>query len=81
MPYRKTSRTTRSRPPEPQRNSGRRHYVKISEAAEYLGVAPMTVHKMLADGRLTRYQMGNRILRVDLNEIDAMMAAGGGGVA
>ncbi len=58
-------------------NGGRR-YAKISEVAEYLHVHEITVRAMLADGRLTRYQLGPRVLRVDLNEVDAAMAAAGG---
>lgn len=57
-------------------NGGRR-YAKISEAAEYLHVHEITVRAMLADGRLTRYQLGPRVVRVDLNEIDAAMAPRG----
>jgi len=54
--------------------NGRRRYATVAEAAEYVGVHPITIRAMFADGRLTRYQMGPRVLRVDLNEIDAVMA-------
>jgi excisionase family DNA binding protein len=56
---------------------GGRRYAKVEQAAEYLNVNPATIRTMLADGRLTAYAMGRRVLRVDLNEIDAAMAAGG----
>lgn len=56
----------------------RRRYAKLTEAAEYLGVTDRTVRQMIADGRLTGYRSGNRLVRVDLNEIDAAMKPFGG---
>lgn len=57
----------------------RRRYVKIAEAAEYLQVTDRTIRQMIADGRLTGYRNGARLVRVDLNQIDAAMAPFGGG--
>jgi excisionase family DNA binding protein len=59
----------------------RRHYVKQSEAAEYLGVTDRTIRQMIADGRLTGYRSGRRIVRIDLNEIDDAMTPFGGDAA
>jgi excisionase family DNA binding protein len=56
----------------------RRKYVKMSEAAEYLGVTDRTIRQMIADGRITGYRNGSRLVRVDLNEIDAAMRPFGG---
>lgn len=56
----------------------RRRYVKLAEAAEYLQVTDRTIRQMIADGRLTGYRSGNRLVRVDLNEIDAAMKPFGG---
>lgn len=58
-----------------------RRYVSIQFAAEYLGVTDRTVRQMISDGRLTGYRNGTRLVRVDLNEIDARMTAFGGGVS
>jgi excisionase family DNA binding protein len=55
---------------------GRRRYAKVADAATYLDVNQATIRTMLADGRLTAYRLGPRVLRVDLNEVDAAMAAG-----
>lgn len=55
-----------------------RRYGKISEAAEYLGVTDRTIRQMIADGRLTGYRSGKRLVRVDLNEIDEAMRPFGG---
>lgn len=59
----------------------RRRYVKLTEAAEYLQVTDRTIRQMIADGRLTGYRSGNRLVRVDLNEVDAAMQPFGGGAA
>lgn len=59
----------------------RRRYVKLSEAAEYLQVTTRTVSAMIADGRLTGYKSGTRLVRVDLDEIDSAMRPFGGAVA
>jgi excisionase family DNA binding protein len=56
---------------------GGRRYAKVAEAADYMHLNPYTVRAMLRDGRLTPYKLGNRIWRVDLNEVDKLMAAGG----
>lgn len=58
-------------------NGHGRRYAKITEAAEYLDVHPATVRQKLASGDITGYWLGPRILRVDLNEIDAVMESGG----
>lgn len=56
----------------------RRRYVKIAEAADYLQVTDRTIRQMIADGRLTGYRSGERLVRVDLNELDAAMKPFGG---
>jgi excisionase family DNA binding protein len=64
----------------PEQTSIRRRYIKIADAADYLGVTDRTIRQMIADGRLTGYRSGTRLVRLDLNEIDtAMQPFGGGG--
>jgi excisionase family DNA binding protein len=55
-----------------------RRYAKLAEAADYLGVTDRTIRQMIADGRLTGYRSGARLVRVDLNELDAAMKPFGG---
>jgi excisionase family DNA binding protein len=50
-----------------------RHLVNIGQAAEYAGVSKRTIRRRVADGSLPGYRLGNRIVRVDLNELDAML--------
>ena len=47
-----------------------RRYASLSDAAEYIGVNEKTVRRRIADGTLTGYRLGDRLLRVDLNELD-----------
>jgi excisionase family DNA binding protein len=63
----------------PNRAERRRRYAKIAEAAEYLQVTDRTVRAMISDGRLRGYRSGGRLVRVDLNEVDAAMQPFGGG--
>lgn len=64
----------------PNSQNQRRRYARISEAAEYLGVAERTVRQMISDGRLTGYRSGGKLVRVDLNEVDDAMQPFGGAV-
>ncbi|KAA1430484.1 excisionase family DNA-binding protein [Mycolicibacter arupensis] len=55
-----------------------RRYATMAEAADYLGVTDRTIRAMIADGRLTGYRNGRRLVRVDLNEVDSAMKPFGG---
>lgn len=50
-----------------------RRLESIHTTAEYLGVSTKTVRRYIAAGRLTGYRLGNRLIRVDLDEADAML--------
>lgn len=45
----------------------------LSKAAEYADVHPMTIRRWIAAGRLPGYRVGPRLLKVDLNDLDAML--------
>lgn len=54
-----------------------RRYASVQAAAAYLGVTIRAIRLMIDDGRITAYRgLGSRVLRVDLNEIDARMNSG-----
>lgn len=57
-----------------------RRYASLKEAAEYLGVTPRTCRAWIAEGRITGYRINARLVRVDLNELDAAMQPFGGAV-
>lgn len=51
----------------------RKNLGSIEEGAEYVGVSPITVRRWIAAGRITGYRAGPKILRIDLDELDAML--------
>lgn len=50
-----------------------RRYATLSEAAQYAHVHPKTLRRRIAAGELTGYRMGSRLIRVDLDELDASL--------
>lgn len=71
------------------KSNGPPRWGSITEAADYAGSCNRTIRRRIADGSLTGYRMGPRLIRVDLNELDAMLqpiptggsVAGGVGVS
>jgi excisionase family DNA binding protein len=47
-----------------------RHLASIQETADYLGTSTKTVRRYIAAGRLKAYRLGDRAVRVDLDELD-----------
>jgi excisionase family DNA binding protein len=56
-------------------NGNGRRWASTKQVAEYLGITERTVRLMVSDGRLVQYSLGPRIVRFDLNEVDAAFAA------
>jgi excisionase family DNA binding protein len=50
-----------------------RRLCSIDQAAAELACSPRTVRRMIASGQLAGYRIGTRLLRVDLNEIEATL--------
>lgn len=50
-----------------------RKYSSIADAAGYAAVSEKTIRRWIASGRINGYRAGSRIIRVDLNEIDAAL--------
>lgn len=50
-----------------------RRLVAIDAAAEYLAVSSKTIRRRIADGTLTGYRVGSRLLRVDLDELESIV--------
>lgn len=50
-----------------------RRLAGIADAAAYLGCNPKTIRRRIADGTLTAYRFGPRMLRVDLDELDRLL--------
>lgn len=53
--------------------SARRRFGSVADAAEFAGVNPKTIRRRIADGTLNGYRLGPRLIRVDLNELDALL--------
>ncbi len=50
-----------------------KHFVSIAEAAEAVGVHPRTIRRRISDGSLIGYRTGPRLIRVDRNDVDALL--------
>ena len=51
-----------------------RQYVSQAEAAVIIGITDRGIRKLIADGRLPAYRMGNRqSIRIKLADIDSLM--------
>jgi excisionase family DNA binding protein len=50
-----------------------RKYATIEDEAERLAVNPRTIRRMIARGEITGYRLGNKLVRVNPAEIDAVM--------
>jgi excisionase family DNA binding protein len=51
-----------------------RRYAKVDDAADYVQVTGFTIRKLIRDGKIHAYRIGSHLIRVDLNELDAVMA-------
>jgi len=52
----------------------RRRLASLSQGAQYADCSKRTIRRRIADGSLTGYRMGPRLIRVDLNELDALLS-------
>lgn len=50
-----------------------RRLASIANAADYASVSTRTVRRWISAGGLTGYRAGKKIIRIDLNELDAML--------
>lgn len=51
-----------------------RRYETVKGAAEYAKTSHQTIRRWIHAGKINGYGTGTRFLRVDLNEIDALLA-------
>lgn len=64
-----TGRTHRAAtPPAPPR----KRLTSIAKAAEHADVCTRTIRRWIANGLITGYRIGPRLIKVDLNDIDAL---------
>lgn len=55
-----------------QREQDRR-LASIQDTAAYLGTSTKTVRRYIAAGRLKAYRLGDRAVRVDLDQLDELL--------
>lgn len=56
----------------PQTPTPPRRWASLDAAASHLNCSPRTLRRMIARGEITGYRVGARMLRVDLEELDAL---------
>ncbi|GAA3022457.1 hypothetical protein GCM10010528_00680 [Gordonia defluvii] len=56
-----------------------RRLTSVADAAESYGVSERTIRRYIANGTLTAYRFGPRMIRVDLDELDSTLVPMGGG--
>ena len=47
-----------------------RRLASLDATAKYVGVTDRTLRRWIADGDLTAYRLGRRVVRIDLDEVD-----------
>ena len=47
--------------------------MSLAVAAAYADVSTRTLRRYISHGRLTGYRVGPRLVKIDLNEVDAMV--------
>lgn len=52
----------------------------IADAAVRCGVSTKTIRRRIADGSLTAYRVGPRIIRIDMAEVERLLRPIGGAV-
>lgn len=68
MPDSTNQRTRRGRSAAPARRFG-----SVAAAADYADVSERTIRRYIADGRLTGYRIGPRLIKIDLDDLDKIM--------
>ena len=64
--------------PRPRTRTGPRRWLTITEAVAYSKYGRRTIYKRIADGTLPAYlPRGSRVLRIDGDDLDAMIMAEG----
>ena len=67
---------------QPRNRRERRHpeLVNLQDAADRAGVSTRTIRRWIADGRLVAYRVGPKVIRVDLDQLEAVFKPIGGRV-
>jgi excisionase family DNA binding protein len=58
-----------------------RAFVGIPEAATYLGVAEKTIRRLIRDDKLAAYRLGNRVIKIRIEDLETVLSPIGGASA
>lgn len=58
--------------PAPLAPEPNRRWASLEQAAKHLECSERTIRRLIASGRIAGYRFGDRLLRVDLAEVDAL---------
>jgi excisionase family DNA binding protein len=47
--------------------------ISMSEAAQRIGVDTQTIRKYIAEGRLPAYRLGDRVIRLNVEDVEALL--------
>lgn len=50
-----------------------RRWVSLAEGAEHIGVSEKTLRRMISSSQIVGYRAGSRLIRLDLDELDALL--------
>lgn len=74
------NRQARRHPKQHEDAVAQRRWASMQQCADYMGVTLRTVREWIAQGNITGYRINARVIRVDLNEVDAAFEPFGGAV-
>lgn len=67
-----TKLTAAKRPTTPQEHIENRRYETMQAAAERTSLSVRSIRRYIAEGKLTGYRIGQRTIRLDPTEVDAL---------
>lgn len=73
------NRRARLHPRQSEEAATQRRWATMQQTADYMSVTVRTVREWIAQERITGYRINARVIRVDLNEVDAAFEPMNGG--
>jgi excisionase family DNA binding protein len=64
-----------------RRHTVEQAYIGIPEAATYLGVAEKTIRRFIRDDKLPAYRLGNRVIKIKIDDLETVLRPVGGDAA
>jgi len=74
------NRRARRHHEQSENDARQRRWASMQQTADYMGVSLRTVREWITQGSIPGYRINARVIRVDLNEVDAAFQPFGGAV-